>query len=251
MAFEILVHLEEAGANTRLIVEEVPHIGPLNKQAMATATDQDLQPLPHGREFFLSAVAAWSELLGIDDVGETIEAMIHVQDHGEPEPDPETGENVWTDAYTLLTLREQSREQEAIKALEEGTQDDPRSPELRGALAAFNAVHQPIDGGECAMDRCRRVMRDRLGIVKEPTKKTAATSRLVSHKVNVTFDEVPPVKSLLEPMGPEIDFFRREFLHSLTGHDNNPLRDTTPPQAEMTVEEADPFAATMRKYGAK
>ena len=197
----------------------------------------------HVRQIAVAALASWSELLGVDDLDEVLDIITHVQDHGEPEPDPVTGENVWTDAYTLLARREQSRETEVIKAREEGTQDDPRSPELRAAMAAYNAVHQPIDDGECAMDRCRRHARERLGIGGDPRVKCGAGSRLMTHRPSVRGG------GPLEGLVGHVELVRRQFLHDLVGTSENPLRDTTPPDVEHTVEELDPFAATMRKYG--
>lgn len=196
------------------------------------------------RDIDVQALASWSELLGIEDLEEVLEAIIEVQDRVEPEPDPVTGDNVWTDPYTLLSAREQAREQEARRALEEGTQEDPRSPLLRASLAAYNVVHQPIDGGECAMDRCRRAARERLGIAWEPSKRTGPASRLMTH--------TPPTGrsgSRLEGLRDVVELYRREFLHDLAGGGENPLRDTTPLEPAYTVEEDDPFAATMRKYG--
>lgn len=248
------VRVEQIRHEHCLVIDEFPEIGPLSREAFAQATPEQLEPVQNGRIMPIEAIAAHMELLGFEEVSEVVEAMIYVQDHGEPEPDPSTGENVWTDPYTLLAHREQVREAEAMKALEEGTADDPRSPLLRATLAAYNAVHQPIDGGECAMDRCRRVARERLGLPFEPSKKTTATSRLVSHTPStaaVKSEDQQEYVSTLEPVIEEIEFSRRNFLHSLTGNRINPLRDTTPLEAVHTVEEIDPFAATLRKYGAK
>lgn len=201
----------------------------------------------------LESISSWSELLGIDDPVEIVEAMTHVRDHGEPEPDPTTGENVWTDSFTLLRHREQSREREAIKAQEEGTRDDPRSPLLRSTMAAYNAVHQPVGGGECAMDRCRRAARERLGMTKEPSKKPKATSRLMTSTTAMSAHEgegdAEDYAKALAPHQDVIELSRRQFLHDLTGSNVSPLQDTTPLEVENTAEERDPFAATMRKYG--
>lgn len=200
------------------------------------------------REIDVEALASWSELLGVDDMSEVLEAIIYVQDHGEPEPCPETGDNVWTDSFTLLQAREQAREGEAVIALEEGLGEDPRSPLLRSTLAAYNAVHQPIDGGECVMDRCRRAARERLGITREPSRKTGAVSRMTTHKAPVG-GAPDDIRQVLAEIQGDVESCRREFLHSLAGSSENPLRDTASSQAEHTPEEVDPFAATMRKYG--
>lgn len=54
------------------------------------------------RSIPVEALASWGELLGLDDPAETLAAIIHVQDHGEPDVDPVTGENSWTPAYEAL-----------------------------------------------------------------------------------------------------------------------------------------------------
>lgn len=84
------------------------------------------------------AIGSWGELLDLDYEEEIISAIIHVAKNGEPEPDPATGENVWTETYRNLSEREESRVREIQKALSEGTAEDPRSPELRGAFAVFS-----------------------------------------------------------------------------------------------------------------
>lgn len=52
----------------------------------------------------LAAIASWSALLGTADDEETIAAILHVRENGEPEPDPETGRNAWTPAYEQLEM---------------------------------------------------------------------------------------------------------------------------------------------------
>ena len=52
----------------------------------------------------LAAIASWSALLGTSDDEETIAAIMHVRENGEPAPDPETGRNAWTPAYEQLEM---------------------------------------------------------------------------------------------------------------------------------------------------
>ncbi|KAA8826838.1 transcriptional regulator [Bifidobacterium reuteri] len=61
----------------------------------------------------LAAIASWKTLLGIDNDTEAVAAILHVRDHGEPDPDPETGENAWTSAYNAIenTLNDQTTAQ--------------------------------------------------------------------------------------------------------------------------------------------
>lgn len=85
----------------------------------------------------LDALASWSELLGIVDPGDALDAILYVTERGEPEPDPVTGENVWTASYQALQEREQAQAAEAIVAKIEGRGADPRSPLLRSKLVAL------------------------------------------------------------------------------------------------------------------
>lgn len=58
---------------------------------------------PHNRLIPLTAVASWMELLGFTDPAVALNAIIHVQDNGEPECNYETGVNTWTGPYAGLT----------------------------------------------------------------------------------------------------------------------------------------------------
>ena len=51
----------------------------------------------------LMAIASYSELLGNGtDYDKTVREIMFIREHGEPEPDPVTGENAWTSAYEEL-----------------------------------------------------------------------------------------------------------------------------------------------------
>ena len=50
----------------------------------------------------LAAIASWRTLLGIETDTEAVAAILHVRDHGEPDPDPDTGETAWTSAYNAI-----------------------------------------------------------------------------------------------------------------------------------------------------
>lgn len=50
----------------------------------------------------LAAIASWRTLLGIETDTEAVAAILHVRDHGEPDPDPQTGETAWTSAYNAI-----------------------------------------------------------------------------------------------------------------------------------------------------
>lgn len=190
----------------------------------------------HDRTIPLSLLAAYRELLGIDDMGEAFEAVMHVSDNGEPEHDPVTGENVWTDAYQLLRRREESRGDEAGRAADEG---EPQSQIVaRSSQAAYDAVHQPINGGECAMDRCRREARGKLGL-PDPSRKCGEESRIKPAPVP---DPQPKMMRVMRPVGVkaqvadllaseagELLAHTQRFLHQLSGHDDDRV---TPPESE-------------------
>lgn len=128
------------------------------------------------REIPLAAIANRRELLGYDDALEALEAIIELQDRPEPPADPVTGKYVYTDAYQLLFHREEARAQAAALAVAEGCCYEEVVE--RAEQAAYDAVHQPINGGECAMDRCRRDARAMLGL-PDPSVKCGAESRTV------------------------------------------------------------------------
>lgn len=217
------------------------------------------------RVIAMKAVATYSELWGIEDPVETLEAILADQDRpkGPGEASP------FGDAYTLLAHRERAREQAAAQVRAQRTDKlapaDPRSPELAGALAAYRAVHIPVaPGEECAMDRCRRQVRERSGIPFEPTKTCGASSR--SRNTTVREQCAPE----LVPVGPPtrdqweqtrrsqfaqllgqvtwmVDGDRRGFLHGLTGNTENPLQDVPLPAADTPDESAE---SLLSKYGA-
>ncbi len=50
----------------------------------------------------LAAIASWRTLLGIETDTEAVAAILHVRDHGEPDPDLQTSETAWTSAYNAI-----------------------------------------------------------------------------------------------------------------------------------------------------
>lgn len=91
------------------------------------------------------SIASWSELLGTQTVEETVRAILYVGQNGEPEPDPQTGENAWTEVYLAVQQREQLKAAEVIRAERDGTSEDPRSPQLRAAFAARTISDEVAD----------------------------------------------------------------------------------------------------------
>lgn len=201
----------------------------------------------HIREIPLEAISSYGELLGYSCPRETVEAILDIVENGEPDPDPETGDNVWTDSYTLLTHREKAREDEAFRAIEDGTSADPRSPLLRSTLVATAAVHRRVNDGECPMDRCRRAARERLDL-PEPSTKAGASSRLMSFSAISKTPKKTVFQSKLEDVlsgaEGEIADLRRGFLHGLTSNEIDPLASAGP-----EPEEVDPVQSTLEKYG--
>lgn len=205
----------------------------------------------HIREIPLEAISSYGELLGYSCPRETVEAILAIVENGEPDPDPETGDNVWTDSYTLLSFREQQREDEAFRAIEDGTSADPRSPKLRSTLAATAAVHRPVDDGECVMDRCRRAARERMGL-PDPSSALKASSRIASRVAPLRMFTVASRKtrfqekleSVLQESTGRVAELRQEFLHGLTTYDVDPLASAGP-----EPEEVDPVRDVLAKYG--
>lgn len=69
----------------------------------------------------LAAIASWRILLGIETDTEAVAAILHVRDHGEPDPDPDTGETAWTSAYNAI---ENVINAHTTTALADNTPDD-------------------------------------------------------------------------------------------------------------------------------
>lgn len=191
----------------------------------------------HDRTIPLALFASVREMLGIDDMGEVFEAIMHISDNGEPEHDPVTGENVWTDAYQLLRRREESREDAAVEVEEHEGHTD-HQVQVAAAQMAHRAVHEPINGGECAMDRCRREARGKLGL-PDPSRKCGEESRI---KPAPAPDPQPQMMRMMRPAGgkaqvadlladeaDELLACAQRFLHQLSGHDDDRV---TPPESE-------------------
>lgn len=184
------------------------------------------------RDFPLATIASWRELLGIDDPLEVIEAILHVHRHGEPEADPVTGENAWTAPYQVLRHREEEREKAAFLAEEQTS--DPVQVRAVSSQAAYEAVHVPIDEGECLLDRVRRDARDRLGI-PDPTAKCGESSRLKPASLP---EPRPMALRMMQPLGGKAEILdalvgeeeyllecTQNLLHALSGNDRDPLVD--------------------------
>lgn len=199
------------------------------------------------RDIPLACLASKRELLGFDDPIEALEAEVYLQDHGEPEPDPITGKNAYTDVYQLLRRREEARENAAELVLDQDGHTD-HQVQVAAAQMAYRAVHEPINGGECAMDRCRREARAKLGL-PDPSKKCGAETKTEPPPVP---EPKPRMMRAMRPAGGKaqvLDLLAGEadellactqrFLHQLSGHEKDHV---TPPPPEP---EPDPEAVIL------
>lgn len=71
-------------------------------EGMTTITTTPPTPAMRHDAIPLAAIASWRTLLGIETDTEAVAAILHVRDHGEPDPDPQTGETAWTSAYNAI-----------------------------------------------------------------------------------------------------------------------------------------------------
>lgn len=69
---------------------------------MTTITTTPPTPAMRHDAIPLAAIASWRTLLGIETDTEAVAAILHVRDHGEPDPDPQTSETAWTSAYNAI-----------------------------------------------------------------------------------------------------------------------------------------------------
>lgn len=69
---------------------------------MTTITTTPPTPAMRHDAIPLAAIASWRTLLGIETDTEAVAAILHVRDHGEPDPDHQTGETAWTSAYNAI-----------------------------------------------------------------------------------------------------------------------------------------------------
>lgn len=150
----------------------------------------------------IAALASWSELLGIDDPGEVLDAIIHVAENGEPEPDPVTGENVWTASFYALQDREQARAATTYQAQDEGRANDPRSPRLRAAFSALAVEDQVVIAQATA--------RSRLGL-PEPGQQARMAGRSLPTPLDEVKTQLVGDPTLIEA----IEESRANFLSSL------------------------------------
>lgn len=89
---------------------------------MTTITTTPPTPAMRHDAIPLAAIASWRTLLGIETDIEAVAAILHVRSNGEPDTDPDTGENAWTSAYNAI---ETAINAHTTTALADNTPDDP------------------------------------------------------------------------------------------------------------------------------
>lgn len=200
------------------------------------------------REIPLAAIASWSELLGQSDAVDTLDAIIREQDN------PNLDQDVWQEAMLLVQNREEAREAEAFRAMEEGTADDPRSPLLRASLAAYKATLAGAERLEdCPLSKCQKVLRDRLGVVDPP--RLAPTVRCGAMDCSeapegecekpraLSEEDRAGLAQLCSQAMHMIQDLKGGFCHGLTSFDQDPLGPAPEPTSETLSAED-----VLRKY---
>lgn len=162
------------------------------------------------REIQLGALASWSELLGLSEMEEALEAIMRFQD--DPDPDP----YLWHEPFLLLQRREQDREDAAYAAMDEGRAENPQSPVLRATLAVKDS---PV---ERALEACQQGIRDRLGCPRRGAKPSIVRGAPL-RTATTQGAEVAKVVSACSPYGREVQRMKSDFCHSLTDYDHDPF----------------------------
>lgn len=181
----------------------------------------------------IQAVASWSERLGYTDAVDTIDAICHFRwEETEPKTDPITGENYLSEEFVVQKHIEGVREAEAMKAVEEGTADDPRSPRLRSALALNKVCSKDKEILNMAKKKVRQKLR-----VPEPSQESPVLSRIESMTCETSActldtkgcerefcsEDREKIAQAVHPHMDEIIRGRRGFLHAHTDFEKDPL----------------------------
>lgn len=207
--------------------------------------EPDDVPIMHS--ISVNALAHYGEIFGYSDVIDTVEALVRVKETefehgGEVVPvDPVSKENAWTQPLALLKHLEQAREDEALAALAEGTEKDPRSPRLRAALRV--QAESARLGGEgrnkraelqaslrwafgCRdPDRAPTVVRGS-GMTADPAPHTAECA--VRRRI-FSDEERCEIRAVVAPLLELLRRERAEYLHRWTSHESDPLGEAYDP----------------------
>ena len=137
----------------------------------------------------VECIATYSELLGLSSYEEALQAIMYLRDHPEvePDPDPLTGENVWTSAYDELQKRELARRAGVDATLLLSAGDDSGIAKTRSILgfqssgistmsaASFSASDYPVEQSDLDIinsmsddiERCREAFLNSLNSERE------------------------------------------------------------------------------------
>lgn len=137
----------------------------------------------------VECIATYSELLGLSSYEEALQAIMYLRDHPEvePDPDPLTGENVWTSAYDELQKRELIRRAGVDAPSLLSASDDSGIAKTRSILgfqspgislmsaASFSASDYPVEQSDLDVinsmsddiERCREVFLNSLNSERE------------------------------------------------------------------------------------
>ena len=195
----------------------------------------------------IGAVASTAEQLGYDDVIDAAQAVSMIARRKDREYTSE-GEHFLSEVFQVLAYREEVREAEAIRAKQEGTRDDPRSPALRGALAARRALLDLTGAhtdSESLLAKCQQRARQQIGL-PEPSKPPSIVRGAFTcgdgscgNDVRGYFNQSDreKLRQLLEPKLDKLRKRRAEFCHGLTSNEANPLEEDTPPEQPPSLED--------------
>lgn len=216
----------------------------------------------------LGSIPIYAELLGMTDAIDVVDAMIHKASTEREAEEVESGlspENDWTEIYRVKEHLEKVRRDEAVKAMQEGRADDPRSPRLRAAMrvrAELLSMTGCESSGDSLLAKCQNAVRQRLGIPspERPVVSAVRDASITCEETPCTVDEPgcgrelcdedrKALRGLLEPCQPWFKQVRSRFNHMLTGATDDPFSD----EYEQPERKREPvtFESVLNRYGTK
>lgn len=158
----------------------------------------------------LPDLGGYQELLGMDDPGQALDAYLQIRTTDEPEPDPETGANVWAPVLHALAIRVQAeaREAEQQDALVDSFAKG-MGPVARVAMVPYTLEEELVVLDD-HLDSMRAALRATLGL-PEPT--PPASGRMMMSTMSTgPLDSLKA--SLIGDMAPKVEAGRTQFLDS-------------------------------------
>ena len=173
-------------------------------------------------EIPIEAVASWSVLLGYDDPGEALAAILHVQEYGEPDPDPETGDNAWTAPYKALVGREHALLRERLERAQ-GT------PPAARAMAAPETAGDDVAAAQAQARQALGLPQGPAPVDEVTTFRAAALPQVVAGRESHTNPVDDAIAQLRGPLAQDVAAQRAQFVQGLAvgistqgGTDGNP-----------------------------